>query len=140
GLVIGCAAGFMNVPKIKGSHTAMKSGMLAAEAVASALKEGKRHEKLESYPETLKASWVYEELRKVRNIRPAFHKAGLWGGLLYGALDTYLFKGKAPWTFRHTADHAPLKEAKKCKHIDYPKPDGVISFDLLSSVYISNTN
>lgn len=139
GLLIGCAAGFLNVPKIKGSHNAMKSGMLAAESVFESLKEGKAGDEIVSYPEKLKASWIYKELKKVRNIRPAF-RWGLWLGLLYAAFDTYILRGCAPWTFKNHADNNSLKKASQCKHIDYPKHDGVISFDILSSVFVSNTN
>ncbi len=138
GVLVGCAAGFMNVPKIKGTHTAMKSGMLAAESIFVALK-GEGGEQLDSYPTAVEASWIYPELKKVRNIRPSF-RFGLWGGLLYSALDTYLFRGKALWTMRHHADHKRLKRADESVKIDYPRPDGVVSFDRLSSVYLSNTN
>lgn len=141
GLLIGCAAGFLNVPKIKGSHTAMKSGMLAADAVFDLLS---RHENpgqavASEYPERLKESWVWDELHRARNIRPAFHK-GMWVGLAYSALDTYLFRGKAPWTLHHKPDHLQLKKAGEAPKIPYPKPDGTISFDRLSSVFLSNTN
>lgn len=137
GALIGCGAGFLNVPKIKGSHTAMMSGMLAAEAAISAL-EGNRDE-LAGYEASLRESWVGEELYGVRNIRPSF-RFGLWGGLLYSALDTYLLRGRAPWTFHHHADHTQLKTAAEANKITYPAPDGVLSFDRLSSVYLSNTN
>lgn len=131
-VLVGCAAGFLNVPKIKGSHTAMKSAMLAAEAVFNDSPEG--------YPKALKDSWVYDELHKVRNIRPSFHK-GLWAGMAYSAIDTYLLRGKAPWTFKHgKQDHEWTKSAADCKPIDYPKPDGKLTFDLLSSVFLSATN
>jgi electron-transferring-flavoprotein dehydrogenase len=138
GAIVGCAAGFMNVPKVKGTHTAMKSAMLAAEAIAAALAGG-GDTALDEYTQALKQSWVYDELYKVRNIRPAF-RFGLWFGLLYAALDTYIFRGKAPWTFRNHQDHKQLREAKYCKKIVYPKPDGKISFDRLSSVFLSSTN
>jgi electron-transferring-flavoprotein dehydrogenase len=137
GALIGCSAGFMNVPKVKGSHTAMKSAMLAADAAADALAAG--GQTLEAYPEALKRSWIWDQLYKVRNIRPSFHK-GLFAGLAYSAIDTYLFRGRAPWTFRNHADHTSLKKAAECRKIEYPKPDGKITFDKLSSVYISNTN
>jgi electron-transferring-flavoprotein dehydrogenase len=137
GALVGDTAGFLNVPKIKGSHTAMKSGMLAAEAIMEAIAAGKNTP--EAYEQKLKESWVHKELYKVRNIRPAFRR-GLWFGLAYSAIDTYLFRGYAPWTFKQHADHTTLKPAAKCKPIDYPKPDGVVTFDLLSSVFISNTN
>jgi electron-transferring-flavoprotein dehydrogenase len=140
GALIGCSAGFMNVPKIKGSHTAMKSGMLAAEAIAETLQSDEKSALLSAYPEKIKASWIYKELRSVRNIRPAFHKFGMWGGLAYAAIDTYLLRGKAPWTFHHKADHAQLKKASECAKIDYPKPDGKVTFDRLTSVSLSATN
>ncbi|MDA0652754.1 MAG: electron transfer flavoprotein-ubiquinone oxidoreductase [Proteobacteria bacterium] len=136
--IIGCAAGFLNVPKIKGTHNAMKTGMIAAEAVAAALAND-GGPLLEAYPEALKKSWVWDELYRVRNIRPAF-RWGMWAGLLYAGLDTYLFRGKAPWTLRHHADHDALLPAAKAPKIDYPKPDGEVSFDRLTSVFISNTN
>ncbi|MCC7259755.1 MAG: electron transfer flavoprotein-ubiquinone oxidoreductase [Alphaproteobacteria bacterium] len=139
GALIGCAAGFLNVPKIKGTHTAMKSGMVAAEALFEKLSAGALDE-LTNYSEAIRNSWVYEELHAARNIRPAFH-FGLWAALAYSAIDTYLFKGRAPWTLRHTRpDHSCMKRAAECKRIEYPKPDGVVSFDRLSSVFISNTN
>lgn len=134
GMLIGCDAGFMNVPKIKGSHTAMKSGMLAAETIFAKKTDGSA-----SYQKALQDSWIWDELYKVRNIRPAFQK-GFWSGMLYSALDTYLFRGRAPWTLRHHADHTAMKPAIDSKKIDYPKPDGKISFDKTSSVYLSNTN
>jgi electron-transferring-flavoprotein dehydrogenase len=140
GALIGDAAGFLNVPKIKGTHTAMKSGMLAAEAVAEALGAEARPAVLEAYPATLQASWVWEELRAVRNIRPGFAKFGFWGGMLNAALEAYVFRGKAPWTLGHHSDHDRLKTAAEAPRIAYPKPDGVISFDRLSSVFLSNTN
>ena len=138
GALIGCAAGFMNVPKIKGTHTAMKSAMLAADATFDALMKNDDAE-FYSYEQRIKDSWVYPELFAVRNIRPSFHK-GLLAGLLYSALDTYLFRGKAPWTFKNHADHRQLRPAAEMPKITYPKPDGVVSFDRLSSVFISNTN
>jgi electron-transferring-flavoprotein dehydrogenase len=135
GLVIGCAAGFLNVPKIKGSHTAMKSGMLAAETVFRQL----QGEAGADYRAALEASWIWDELYCARNIRPGF-RWGLLPGLAYAALDTYLLRGRAPWTFHHTADHLHLKKAAESRPIAYPKPDGKVSFDRLSSVFISNTN
>jgi electron-transferring-flavoprotein dehydrogenase len=140
GLLIGDSAGFLNVAKIKGTHTAMKSGMLAAEAVTEAL-AGDHPAEITGYVEKLHASWVWEELSKVRNIRPSFAKFGRWGGLLYSGIDTYLLRGKAPWTFHHPhPDNETLAEADKAPRIAYPKPDGVLTFDKLSSVFISNTN
>ena len=138
GLLVGCTAGFMNVPKIKGTHTAMKSGMIAAEEIFKNIFNEKKIE-INTYEEEIKKSWVWNELYKVRNIRPAFQR-GFWPGLIYSAIDTFIFRGKAPWTLKHHDDHKSLKEAKKSKKIDYPKPDGVITFDKLSSVFISNTN
>lgn len=131
GAIIGCAAGFMNVPKVKGTHTAMKSGMLAAEAIVAG--------DVEAYPESLQQSWVYEELYASRNIRPGFHW-GLLPGLLHAAVDTYLFRGKAPWTWRYKADHTQLKNKDTCPTIPYPRPDGKLTFDRLSSVFLSSTN
>ena len=140
GALIGDSAGFLNVPKIKGTHTSMKTGMLAAEAVIDAL-AGSRPAELTAYPEALRASWVWEELERVRNIRPAFAKWGMWGGLVYSAMDTYLLRGRAPWTFHHPhADNETLMESSQVKPIEYPRPDGKLTFDRLSSVFISNTN
>lgn len=140
GALIGDSAGFVNVPKIKGTHTSMKSGMIAAEAVAEAL-AGDRPSVLDAYPAALKESWVWEELSSVRNIRPSFGKFGMYGGLIYSALDTYLFRGKAPWTFKHVhKDNETLMEAAVATPIAYPKPDGKLTFDKPSSVFISNTN
>ena len=139
GMIIGDAAGFLNVPKIKGTHTAMKSGMVAAEAVDAVLGRD-QPAVLESYPEMLKQSWLWEELHGVRNIRPGFVKFGFWGGMVNAAIDTYIFRGKAPWTFKHHEDHAVLKRAADAPKIEYPKPDGVLTFDRLSSVFLANTN
>lgn len=147
GLLVGCAAGFVNVAKLKGNHTAMKSGILAGDAVFQAILNkttGKTLNKpspklLENYEENLKKSWIWPELKKARNIRPAF-KLGLWLGLSYAALDTYVFRGHAPWTFRFHADYLALKKAKNCKPVHYPKPDGKISFDKLTSLQFSNVN
>ena len=139
GCLIGCAAGFLNVPKIKGSHLAMKSGMLAADAVFDHLTSGADSKEATAYSTAIENSWVAEELKAVRNIRPSFHY-GLWAGLVYSAIDTYLFRGKAPWTFRNHADHDKLKKASEAPRIEYPKPDGKISFDRLSSVFLSATN
>jgi electron-transferring-flavoprotein dehydrogenase len=139
GAIVGCSAGFVNVPKIKGSHTAMKSGMLCAEAVFAALGEDGPVGTLDAYPAALRDSWVWEELRAVRNIRPAFQK-GLYVGLVHAALDTYLLRGKAPWTFRHHPDNESLRPLAASQPIEYPRPDGKISFDRLSSVFLSATN
>lgn len=139
GLLIGCAAGFLNVPKIKGTHTAMKSGMLAAETLLKGFIYNEGPE-LTGYETAIRESWIWEELSKARNIRPAFQK-GLWTGLAYSAIDTYILRGKAPWTLHHrSVDHLSLKKAADCKRIEYPKHDGEISFDKLTSLQFSNTN
>ena len=139
-LLVGCAAGFLNVPKIKGSHNAMKSGMLAAETVAEALAADDAGQgELHGYPEKLRGSWVYEELRRARNFRPAAARFGMTLGTLYAGLDLKVFKGKLPWTLHHKhADHETLKPAAEMPKIAYPKPDGVVSFDRNSSVYLAN--
>ena len=139
GALIGDTAGFLNVPKIKGIHTAMKSAMICAEAIFAALADDDPVPIVDAYPQALKKSWLWPELHQVRNIRPSF-RWGLWGGIAYSALETYLLRGKAPWTLKHHEDHKALRKASECRKIDYPKPDGVISFDKLSSVFISNTN
>ncbi|MBO0332175.1 electron transfer flavoprotein-ubiquinone oxidoreductase [Sneathiella sp. CAU 1612] len=141
GALIGCTAGFLNVPKIKGSHTAMKSGMMAAEAIVAEMKlnADAPAKVLETYPVLYKDSWVHDELYRVRNSRPAF-KWGLLAGTLYTGLDLKLLGGKTPWTFKHHDDHSALKKAKDCKKIEYPKYDGVYTFDKPSSVFLSNTN
>jgi len=118
----------------------MKSGMLAAEGIFKQMQSESPEAEIANYEGHLKDSWVGQELRKVRNIRPAFAKWGLWGGMAYAALDTYFLRGKAPWTFGHHADHAQTEPAAGCEKIDYPKPDGQVSFDILSSVFLSNTN
>jgi electron-transferring-flavoprotein dehydrogenase len=139
GGIVGDSAGFLNVPKIKGTHTAMKSGMVAAEAAFAALAGGAERPELDAYPEMIRRSWVWDELYRVRNIRPAFHQ-GLWPAMAYSALDTYLLRGRAPWTFKHHADHAATEPADRHRPIAYPKPDGKLTFDRLSSVFLSNTN
>ena len=138
GMLVGDTAGFLNVPKIKGIHTAMKSGMTAAEAVYDALAQEGAQE-VKSYAEKVRGTWIWDELYRVRNIRPSFHW-GFWGGLVYSALDTFVFQGKAPWTLHNHDDHSALKKAAKCNPIEYPKPNGKISFDKLSSLFISNVN
>ena len=143
GVLIGCAAGFVNLPRIKGSHNAMKSGMLAAEAAVDALIAGRAHDELATYPVALSKSWVYADLKKVRNVKPLWSKLGFLGGLGLGGLDMWMnnLGIGLPFTLRHgKPDHATLKLAADCKPIAYPKPDGKISFDKLSSVFISNTN
>ncbi len=139
GLLVGDTAGFLNVPKIKGTHTSMKSGMVAAEAIFAHLGAQAAGSEVSEYRPLLEASWLWPELHGVRNIRPAF-RWGLLGGLAYGALDTYVFRGNAPWTLHHHPDHTALKPAAECEKIDYPKPDGKVSFDKLSSVFLSSTN
>jgi len=140
GALIGCSAGFVNVPKIKGTHTAMKSAMTAAEAIYPRLKAGDAAgAEITAYPEALKETWLWDELYRVRNIRPSFH-GGMWMGLAYSAIDTYLFRGKAPWTLHNHPDHTALRKASDMPKIPYPKPDGVVSFDRLSSVFLSATN
>jgi electron-transferring-flavoprotein dehydrogenase len=138
GLLIGDTAGFLNVPKIKGSHTAMKSGMSAAESLYEHKLSGTGNEVV-GYRDKLTRTWLWDELNRARNIRPAF-SWGFWRGLAYSALDTYILRGKAPWTLHHHADHEQLQKASRSKPIDYPKPDGKLTFDRLSSVFISNTN
>ncbi|MBI5447172.1 MAG: electron transfer flavoprotein-ubiquinone oxidoreductase [Gammaproteobacteria bacterium] len=137
GLIIGDAAGFLNVPKIKGNHTAMKSGMLAADALSQTIE--KNQKEALTYPILLKQSWLWKELYQARNIRPAF-RYGLVAGLGYAALDTYVLQGRAPWTFSQHRDDQSLVLAKKAKKIAYPKPDNKVTFDKLSSVYLSNTH
>ena len=139
GVLIGDTAGFLNMPKIKGTHTAMKSGMIAADAVFAAVKAGRSADEVTEYPEQFRQSWLWQELHQVRNIKPSF-SWGLWAAMAYSALDTYVLRGKAPWTLHHKPDHEKLKPASECSKIEYPKPDGKVSFDRLSSVFISNTN
>jgi electron-transferring-flavoprotein dehydrogenase len=139
GALIGDDAGFLVASRIKGSHAAIKSGMLAAEAVAAALAEGRRGDELTAYPEAFRNSWLFDELYRSRNFKPLMSK-GLWLGALLFGIDQMIFRGKAPWTLRLAPDHAQLKPAAQCTPIDYPKPDGVITFDRLSSVFLSNTN
>ena len=137
GVLIGDTAGFLNVAKIKGNHTAMKSGMVAAEAIAEA-GELQLGAELTSYTGKFKSSWVYKELYKVRNIRPGFHK-GFWFGFFHAAFQT-LGGWRLPYTLKNHADYAQMKQAADCMPIEYPKPDGVLTFDRLSSVFISDTN
>ncbi len=140
GMLIGCDAGTLNFAKIKGSHTAMKSGMVAAEVLAPALAEGADGAEL-AYDAAFQDSWAYKELHAQRNFGPAQHKFGNILGSAYAFIDINIFGGKLPWTLSDpTPDHATLKPASECKKINYPKPDGVISFDRLSSVFLSNTN
>ncbi|WP_323989279.1 electron transfer flavoprotein-ubiquinone oxidoreductase [Nguyenibacter sp. L1] len=139
GALIGDTAGFLNVPKIKGTHTAMKSGMLAAEAVAEAMAGGRAEPA--SYTARVRSSWLWEELRGVRNIRPAFARFGTKGGALYAGIDAMLLRGRAPWTLHHRhGDNEDLLSAGQSAPIAYPRPDGRITFDRLSSVFLSATN
>lgn len=141
GLIIGCDAGTLNPGKIKGTHTAMKSGMLAAESIVEGLSQENAPATLENYSVAFQASWVAKELQQTRNFVPALHALGTFFGGAYNWLDQNVFAGKLPFTFRDTTpDYATLEEAKKHKAIDYPKPDGKLSFDKLSSVFLSNTN
>lgn len=138
GVLIGDTAGFLNVPKIKGNHTAMKSGMVAAESLLELLGSDAYGAECIAYPSNLEQSWIWPELKAVRNIRPGFHR-GLWLGLINAAWET-LTRGLSPWTLRNHADHAQMDKAADHKPIAYPKPDGVLAFDRLSSVQLSNTN
>ena len=141
GVLIGDEAGFLNVPRIKGSHAAIKTGMLAAEAAYASLRSGSQgRDVLEAYPRAFRESWLYDELHRARNFRPAF-RWGLYGASIYAGIDQLILRGKAPWTLRHHGpDHTSLRRKEDFTPIDYPRPDGVISFDLPSSVYLSNTN
>ncbi|XP_065059114.1 electron transfer flavoprotein-ubiquinone oxidoreductase, mitochondrial-like [Rhopilema esculentum] len=147
GVLVGCSPGFMNVPKVKGTHLAMKSAMIAAESIYDVITDENHQSETEgimatSYEERLKSSWVYEELKSVRNIRPSAHSVlGVYGTMLYTGMFYWLFGGKEPWTLSHGGpDHTKLKPAKECKPIEYPKPDNKVSFDLLSSVALTGTN
>ncbi len=140
GALIGCDAGFLNAPRIKGSHAAIKSGMLAAGAVVEAVVADRRADELAAYPRAFEESWLHDELYRARNFKPYLDKGLKTGALLFG-IDQKLFGGRAPWTLHRTqADHEKLRPAAECAPIDYPKPDGKITFDKLSSVYLSNTN
>jgi electron-transferring-flavoprotein dehydrogenase len=142
GALVGCAAGFVNVPRIKGTHTAMKTGMMAADAVAAALAAGRARDELGAYTEAYRASWVHRELKGVRNVEPWVAKLGANVGTVAAGVDMWLnhLGVGAPWTLRHKPDHASLLRRDLARPIAYPKPDGVISFDRLSSVFLSNTN
>ncbi|MEO0318960.1 MAG: hypothetical protein RL404_2637 [Pseudomonadota bacterium] len=140
GALIGCDAGMLNASRIKGSHAAMKSGMMAAEAAFDAVGAGRAQDELTAYEKAFEASWLHDELHVARNFKPWMSK-GLYLGTLMVGIDQVLFRGKAPWTLHHThADHECLKPAAECQPILYPKPDNVLTFDRLSSVFISNTN
>jgi electron-transferring-flavoprotein dehydrogenase len=140
GALVGCDAGYLNASRIKGSHAAIKTGMLAAEAAYDALQAGRQHDELSAYPEAFESSWLYTELNKARNFKQWFKKGRTVGTLMTG-VEQFLLRGHVPWTIRRTAaDHTYLKPAAECQPIQYPKPDGKLTFDRLSSVFISNTN
>ena len=140
GALIGCDAGFLNMSRIKGSHAAIKTGMMAADAAFAALGESRQHDELASYPQAFEQSWLKEELHVARNVKPWLSK-GLYLGSVMTGIDQILLRGKAPWTLHHThADHECLKPAANYRPIAYPKADGKLTFDRLSSVFISNTN
>ena len=139
GALIGDDAGFLNAARIKGSHAAIKSGALAAEAAFDALSAERSRDELAAFPEAFRKSWLFEELHKTRNFKP-YMKRGLWLGSLLFGVDQKVLKGKAPWTLHNSSDHDKLKPAAECPKIDYPKPDGLLTFDRLSSVFLSNTN
>jgi electron-transferring-flavoprotein dehydrogenase len=144
GALIGCAAGFVNLPRIKGTHNAMKTAMLAAETAYAALGENRSHDALAAYDSAWKRSWVYEDLYKVRNVKPGL-RFGLWGGTLHGGVHMWLndlgLGALVPWTMRHReADHETLRDASQMPPIAYPRYDGAITFDKMSSVFLSNTN
>ncbi|MBK9676462.1 MAG: electron transfer flavoprotein-ubiquinone oxidoreductase [Betaproteobacteria bacterium] len=140
GALVGCEAGFLNAPRIKGSHAAIKTGMLAADAAFDALAAGRAHDALAAYPTAFEASWLHDELHRARNFKPYLDRGLVVGAVLWG-IDQLIFRGKAPWTLhRNAADHAKLKPAAACAPIEYPKPDQKLTFDKLSSVYLSNTN
>jgi electron-transferring-flavoprotein dehydrogenase len=140
GALIGCDAGFLNTSRIKGSHAAMKTGMMAADAAFAALTAGRAQDELSDYASAFEQSWLHEELHVARNFKPWMSK-GLYTGTLMVGIDQVLLRGKAPWTLHHQhADHECLKPAAECTPIVYPKPDGKLTFDRLSSVFISNTN
>ncbi len=140
GALIGDNAGFLNASRIKGSHCAIKSGMLAAEAACAALAANRAGDELSAYPEAFRSSWLHEELHRARNFKPWMSK-GLYTGTLMVGIDQVLFRGKAPWTLHHKGpDHSQIGPASDFSQISYPKPDGVLTFDLLSSVFISHTH
>ena len=144
GALIGCAAGFVNLPRIKGSHNAMKTGMLGAEAAFAALAENRAHDELAAYPDAVRRSWVYDDLYKVRNVKPGL-KWGMWLGTAHGGMHMWLndlgLGAAVPWTLRHDKpDCQTLAPAAAMPKIAYPKYDGVLTFDKLSSVFVSNTN
>jgi electron-transferring-flavoprotein dehydrogenase len=141
GALIGCAAGMVNVPRIKGSHNAIKSGMLAADAIVNALAAGRKQDELTSYTEALKASWLWQDLDKVRNAKPALSRWGTWVGMAYAGCELWLasLKVRLPWTLAHNVvDHQSLIPARNAQEINYLKPDNTLTFDRLSSIALSN--
>jgi len=140
GALVGCEAGYLNVSRIKGSHAAIKTGMLAAQAAFDAIGEGRQHDELTAYPQAFEDSWLHAELKKARNFKTWFKK-GLTVATLMNGIEQVALRGNIPWTLhRDKPDHLYLKPAAECKPIVYPKPDGKLTFDRLSSVFISNTN
>jgi electron-transferring-flavoprotein dehydrogenase len=140
GALVGCDAGYLNVSRIKGSHAAIKTGMLAAEAAYDAIAAGRAGDELTAYPEAFENSWLFDELHKSRNFKTWFKK-GLVKATIMNGIEQFALRGHIPWTLhRDKPDHAYLKPAAECKEIKYPKPDGKLTFDRLSSVFISNTN
>jgi electron-transferring-flavoprotein dehydrogenase len=140
GALIGDEAGFLNASRIKGSHCAIKSAMLAADAAHDALAAGRSGDELSAYPEAFRSSWLHDELHRARNFKPWMSK-GLYTGTLMVGIDQVLFRGRAPWTLHHKGgDHEQTRPASEFSPISYPKPDGILTFDRLSSVFISNTN
>ncbi len=140
GALVGCDAGFLNAPRIKGSHAAIKSGMLAGDAAFDAVAAGRARDELTAYPVAFEASWLHDELRRARNFKPYLDRGLVTGALLWG-IDQLVFRGRTPWTLRRRqADHEKLKRAAECNPIEYPKPDNVLTFDKLSSVFLSNTS
>ena len=140
GALVGCDAGYLNASRIKGSHAAIKTGMLAAEAAYDALQAGRAHDELSAYPEAFENSWLHTELNKARNFKQWFKKGRTVGTLMTG-VEQFVLRGHVPWTLRRAAaDHTYLKPAAECQPIEYPRPDGKLTFDRLSSVFISNTN
>ncbi|RYF79058.1 MAG: electron transfer flavoprotein-ubiquinone oxidoreductase, partial [Comamonadaceae bacterium] len=140
GALVGCEAGYLNASRIKGSHAAIKTGMLAADAAYEAIQAGRQHDELAAYPTAFENSWLHTELYRARNFKQWFKK-GLTVGTLMTGIEQFVLRGHIPWTIHRTeADHKRLKPASACKKISYPKPDGKLTFDRLSSVFISNTN
>ena len=140
GALVGCDAGFLNAPRIKGSHAAIKSGMLAGDAAFEAVAGGRAHDELTAYPAAFESSWLHDELHRARNFKPYLDRGLVVGAVLWG-IDQLVFRGKAPWTLRRRkSDHEKLRPAAQCPPIEYPKPDNVLTFDKLSSVFLSNTS